>query len=148
MNESESKNLEAGGAHKHLASENSTSTNVKPKCSCRYRGFRLALYSLVAVGLLGNVAARAAPEWMGSAADFVQNHVLIGAASPTQECSGCVDECGKTTFVFEGTSGLPCSGNDSCSVDNCEGESCLDEEATGDDQAIATESDNLDETKP
>ncbi|GAA4451446.1 hypothetical protein [Novipirellula rosea] len=148
MNENEPTNLDSTLARDRQASEGGTSAEVEPKYSFPHREFRLALYSLVAIAFLGNVAARAAPEWMGAAADFVQNRVLLGAANPTQECSGCAGECGKTTFIFEGTSGLPCSGNTSCSVHDCEAESCFAEEVSGEEQVIAIESDNIDETRP
>lgn len=92
------------------SAEESLGTDAESNCACPHRGLRVTLYSLFAIVLVGNVAARAAPELAGTVADVLKVSAMIDAVTGVKGCSAFEAGCCQETFVFEGTSGLPYSG--------------------------------------
>src|SRR6056297_2266359 len=99
MNDQETLNFELEPADGPKTLQETKGGEATARCACPHRGFRIALYTLVAFALLGNVAVRAAPEMAGSVTDFVQTQMLGFMGAP-QACSDTTGSCCQTTFVY------------------------------------------------
>lgn len=119
MNDQETMNTELEPTDGPKTPQETDGNEGTAQCECPHRGFRAALYTLVAFALLGNVAVRAAPGMTGSVTDFVQTQMLGFMGAP-QACSGATGNCCPTTFVYEGNIGLPCCGEMECTGESAD----------------------------
>jgi len=122
VNENESPNVEPESLDGSAPNQDTNGAVPRAECACPHRGFRIALYSLVAFALLGNLAVRAAPEMTGAVTDFVQSQML-GVMGAPQACPSSSGSCCQSNFVYEGSDGLPCCGEMECTEESAQTES-------------------------